>query len=87
MSNPTGGQEFKATEFIGVFGKTKGEQVYVICVKNSLVSRERHDMKEGINVEDCVWREIPDYMKRKILVGCFYRAHGVMEEQERVRDT
>ena len=39
-----------------------------IWVKDS-ISRERGDMKEGINVEDSVWVEIRDCKNSKILVG------------------
>ena len=36
-----------------------GEAV-AIWVKDSIASRERGDIKEGINVEDSVWGEIRD---------------------------
>ena len=39
-------------------------------------------MKEGINVEDSVWVEIRDCKNSKILVGCFYWALDVKEEEE-----
>ena len=39
-----------------------------IWVKDSITSRERVDMKEGINVEDSVWVEIRDCKNSKILV-------------------
>ena len=38
-----------------------------IWVKDSIVSRERSDIKEGINVEDSVWVEIRDCNNSKIL--------------------
>ena len=47
-----------------------------IWVKDSIASRERADIKEGINVKDSVWVEIRDCKNSKILVGCFYRAPG-----------
>ena len=53
-----------------------------IWVKDSIASRERGDIKEGINVEDSVCVEIRDCKNSKILVGCFYRALGVKEEEE-----
>ena len=53
-----------------------------IWVRDSIVSRERGDMKEGINVEDSVWIEIRDFKNSKILVGCFYKAPGVKEEED-----
>ena len=53
-----------------------------IWVKDSITSRERGDIKEGIHVEDSVWVEIRDCKNSKILVGCFYRAPGVKEEEE-----
>ena len=46
-----------------------------IWVKDSIASRERGDIKEGINVEDSVWVEIRDCKNSKILVGCFYRVY------------
>ena len=54
----------------------------VIWVKDSNVSRERSDIKEGINVEDYVWVEIRDCKNSKILEECFYRALGVKEEEK-----
>ena len=48
-----------------------------IWVKDSIVSRETTDIKEGIYVEDSVWVVIRDCKIRKILVGCFCRALGV----------
>ena len=53
-----------------------------IWVKDSIASRERGDIKEGINVEDSVWVEIGDCKNRKILGGCFYGALGGKEEEE-----
>ena len=53
-----------------------------IWVKDSIVSRESGDIKEGLNVEDSVWVEIRDCKYSKILIGCFYRAMGVKEEEE-----
>jgi len=53
-----------------------------IWVKDSIASRERGDIKEGINVEDSVWVEIRDCKNSKILVGCFSKAPGVKEEEE-----
>ena len=44
-----------------------------IWVKDSIVSRESGDIKEGLNVEDSVWVEIRDCKNSKILVGCFER--------------
>ena len=38
-----------------------------IWVKDSFASRERGEMKEGINVEDSVWVEIGDCNNSKIL--------------------
>jgi len=46
--------------------------------------RERGDIMEGINVEDSAWGEIRYCNYRKILVGCFYRAPGMKEEEEGV---
>ena len=40
-----------------------------IWVKDSITSRERGDIKEGINVEDSVWVEIRDFKNSNILVG------------------
>ena len=51
-------------------------------LKDSIASRERGDIKEGINVKDSVWIEIRDCRNSKILVGCFCRALGVKEEEE-----
>ena len=51
-------------------------------VKDSIASRERGDIKEGINVEDSAWVENRDCKNSKILVGCFYRAPGGKEEEE-----
>ena len=51
-------------------------------MKNSIVSRERGDIREGINVEDSVWVEIRDCKNSKILGGCFYMTLGVKEEEE-----
>ena len=51
-------------------------------MKDSIVSGERGDIKEGINVEDSVWVEISDCKNSKILVGCFFKAPGVNEEEE-----
>ena len=53
-----------------------------IWVKDSIASRERGDIKEGINVEDTVWVEIRDCKNSKVLVGCFYNAPGVKGEEE-----
>ena len=47
-----------------------------IWVKDSIASRERGDIMEGINVEDSVWVEIRDCKNNNIVVGCFYRALG-----------
>ena len=47
-----------------------------------IASRERSDIKEGINVEDSVWVEIRDCINSKILGGCFYSVLGVKEEEE-----
>ena len=44
-----------------------------IWVKDSIASRERGDIKEGINVEDSVWVEIRDCKNSKTLEGCFLR--------------
>ena len=43
--------------------------VVAIWVKDSITSRERGDVKEGINVEDSVWVEIRDCRNSKLLVG------------------
>ena len=42
-----------------------------IWVKDSIASRERGDIKEGINVEDSVWVESRDCKYSKILIRCF----------------
>ena len=54
-----------------------------IWVKDSIVSRESGDIKEGNNVKNSVWVEIRDCNNSKILGGCFYRALGGKEEEER----
>ena len=43
--------------------------VVVIWVKDGIASRERGDIKEGINVEDSVWVEIRGCKNSNILVG------------------
>ena len=43
--------------------------VVAMWLKDSIASRERGDIKEGINVEDSVWVEIRDCRNSKILVG------------------
>ena len=40
-----------------------------ILVKDSIASRERGDIKEGIDVEDSVWVEMRYCKNSKILVG------------------
>ena len=60
--------------------------VVAMWVKDSIASRERGDIKEGINVEDSVWVEIRDCRNSKILVGCFYWASGGKEEEEGVHE-
>ena len=42
-----------------------------IWVKDSIASRERGEIKEGINVEDSVWGEIRDCKSSMALEGCF----------------
>ena len=37
----------------------------------------------GIDPKDSLWIKIWDCKNSKVLVGCFYRAPGVREEQER----
>ena len=51
----TGGQDKKATRCIGVTGGG-----VAFWVKDSIASRKRGDIKEGINVEDSVWVETRD---------------------------
>ena len=53
-----------------------------IWVKDSIASRERGDIKEGIHVEDSVRVEVRYCKNSKILEGCFYRAPGVEEKEE-----
>ena len=53
-----------------------------IWVKDSIVSRERHDMKEGIDGEDSVCIDMRDWKNSKRLVGCYYRTPGAREKQE-----
>ena len=44
-----------------MIGRGGGVAIYV---KDSIASRERGDMEEGINVEDSVWGEIRDCKKQ-----------------------
>ena len=50
-----------------------------IWIKDSIASRERGDIKEGINVEDCAWVEIRDCKNSKILVGCLIKGCCVVD--------
>ena len=54
---------------------------------DSISSRERGDIMEGINVEDSLWVEIGDCKNSKILVGRFYKAPDVNEGRGGRRST
>ena len=47
-------------------GKEKRGRGAAMWVKDSIVSRERHGIKEGINGEDLVWIEIRDWKEEEI---------------------